>query len=311
MRWLPLLTLAGCMPISADEYARGPLDGGEPSAEVHDDAGAPAPSMDAALADAGEAAPLDASGVQDASHAIEASVLDAAVEPIIDCKTPGVLCDDFEQGLMCPGVAGPRWSECEHIADETGPRIFPPGPVISHAMLSRVAEPAGMRSQRLIRRVPLDVDAFTSEFSLHSNPSSNPYFTFLKLQQETGKDARGEPIAYPGISLVSREGRMVLVIETVSSLGHAPDQVSIDLRAMPEDWLRVYFELQLQPKIKVNVAFDEYSESWSQEFDVSKVPPSRQYFAVGVYTELAGEIGMLFDDLRAYAKKDGKVSPLL
>ncbi|MET0285683.1 MAG: hypothetical protein ABW352_14485 [Polyangiales bacterium] len=346
MRWWPLLMIAGCVPISVDDYAGGSApreDGGQPGGELREDASAPSldasrmePATDATVTDATPAEGLadaqvpppprvDASVEQDtdagvlpvdAGVTVDAGAVDAAVDAstpdatVIGCDTEYVVCDDFETGPMCPTRPGPNWTECERIADPTGPvREQLAGG--SWALRSRVSQTAGSRSQRILRTIPLDADYFEADFWMITDPSSSEWFTFLKLQQEAGADADGEPTNYPGISLIGRSGMMGVAIETMESLDKSY-YLELDLGPWPTDWIHVNFAVELK-KLDVTVTFEQYepSKGWQGlSYPVGKVDIRRQYFALGVYAESEGAVQMLFDDVRIHAAKNGKLIPL-
>jgi hypothetical protein len=341
MRWLPLLVLAGCVPISADTYAGGSPprdDGAAPGAELGQDAQAPRdarldaaepadvlvpppPRQDAGHAESADAAVDAETPLQDAGPSLDASTADAATadatldamaEPtVLGCSTEHVLCDDFESGPSCPNRPGPRWSECEHLADPSGPQReqLVGG---SWALRSRVSQTAGSRSQRLLRMIPLDADYFEADFWMITDPSSSEWFTFLKLQQEAGTSADGEPTNYPGVSLIGRSGMMGVAVETMQSLDQS-FYLETDLGPWPSGWIHVNFAVELK-KLDVSVSFEQYepSKGWQGvNYPVGKVDIGRQYFALGIYAEREGAVQMLFDDVRIHAAKNGEVIPLL
>lgn len=316
MRFLPLLALASCVPISASEYARGVRDGGANPEGTEDTA---APAIDAAVEDAldaNEGAGADDSSVpEDAGEPEPGS--DASDErPEVSCATKGVFCEDFERYPTCPDVPGPRWDECEHVGDTTGPTREELAGNGGYALRSRIAEDAGSRSQRLVRLVPVDADYFEASFWMITDPTDNPWFVWMTLQQEVGEGADGAPLAYPGIRLVGTGGRMGVVVQTQRGLrpGDTFDHES-DLGPWPEDWIHVLLQVDLA-KPSVHVEYHDASfgppSPWDLvSYDLNTVPLNRQYLALGLYSENAGAVQMLFDDLQAYASKDGEIIPLL
>ncbi|HEX5659452.1 MAG TPA: hypothetical protein VFX59_19790 [Polyangiales bacterium] len=347
MRWLPIVMLAGCVPISADEYASGRdttvdrdtaggLDASLPNTATRRDASVDATrSVDGAVVDSAVVLPpprLEDGGVsevpdagalvEDAGFTVDAAVLEAGADAetdagvvtdagVIDCNTPGVLCDDFEQGLSCPAVAGPRWSECEHIDDPTGPVIE--GLVGgSHALRSRVRADARSRSQRVLRVVPLDVDYFEAEFWLIVDPSPNKYYTMAKFQQEAGVDSHGEPLQWPGVSLVGSGDRFLLVVESALNANQPTYSDETELGALPVGWIHVNLKITWRPQLKVELALGNYTLGGVTVTGLpnNQLPVGRQYFTLGLYSEEAGAVQMLFDDVLAHAKKNGKLIPL-
>jgi hypothetical protein len=343
MRWLALLALTGCVPISADEYAGGPrgaLDSSTSSADTREDARAP--SLDAALREAS----VDASAVEaavappkwdaatplhdDADGGLDAAAPDAsrpdssvgdagkdtgALE-MISCATEGVLCDEFESGPMCPSMPAPTWSECEHIHDATGPVLEKLAGDGGYALRSRVSADAVERSQRVLRLVPVDADYFEAEFWMITDPSDNEWFVWTKFQQEVGHDSDGDPLNYPGVSLLGSSGNLAVAVETQQSLSPATDTFykEAEIGAWPAGWH--HYKLQIDFKTP-SVHVEYYDESgttvpWDlPTFPLNKVPVNRQYLALGLYAENPGAVQMLFDGVQAYAMKNGKVIPLL
>jgi hypothetical protein len=343
MRWLALLTLTGCVPISADEFSGGRHDGGWTGGEIREDArtmdamfvadtssdAASAPDAVVAPArhDAGSSVPDDAATPPDASAALDAGTADAAkdtgvVPEVIDCNTLGVLCEDFERGPNCPlHNPGPNWSECEQIANDDGPQQEPlskgddAGTSAGHALRSRIESATGERSQRVLRIVPVEADYFEASFWMITDPTDNAWFVWTKFQQEVGHDD-GDPLNYPGVSLVGQGGRIVLTVETQQSLNPADDASyeERDLGPWPARWH--YYTLKID-FAKRNARVEYHDESYGapvvaevREFASTKVPVRRQYFAIGLYADQPGGVQMLFDDVFAYAKKDGKLIPL-
>jgi hypothetical protein len=354
MRWLALIALSGCVPISASEYTGGKkdeLDGSLANAEAREDARTP--SIDAAQSpdaraddaaasmDVGEDArvlpPLtqdagggeapdagqptsDAGNVEQDAAVVDAGKEDASPDamsepPVITCATVGVLCDDFETGPSCPTVPGPNWAVCEQISDETGPKREALAGAGGYALRSVVSEAPVERAQRVIRGVPLDIDYFEVQFWMITDPTDNPRFVWMKLQQEVGMDAKGEPINYPGVSLLGVNGKIVAAVETQQKLSPAPDSFyqEAELAAWPAGWHRFRVQIDFKtPSVRFEYG-DEQGNSTPWElsgFPFHKVPVIRQYLAIGLYADNPGKVQMLFDDLHAYATKNGKVVPL-
>ncbi len=327
MRWIPLIALAGCVPISADEYAggRSSLDSGVDSsidqATAHDDAGMDAqllPTLDAAGDTSVVVAPpdyVDAGGApQDAGldAQVDDAGKDAASEPVvIDCTTQYVVCEDFESGPKCPSMPGVHWSECEHIGDATGPQReeLLGG---SFALRARITADAGARSQRVLRRVPTDADYFEAQFDMITDPTDNASFVWMKLQQEVGMNANGEPINYPGVSLTGSNGKMAVVVETQRTLSttNGSDVKESALGPWPQGWIHVMVQIDFK-KPSVHVEYYDPLTPWDYaSYTASKIVASRQYFALGLYSESPGAVQMLFDNVMFYAKKDGKLIAL-
>jgi hypothetical protein len=324
MRWWPLIALAGCVPISASEYAGGnrtDTRDGEPS-ELDGAEDTPEATMDAAVEDEPTTA-VDADGqpsLDDAGDAEaptdEAADASGSERPVVSCATDGVFCEDFERYPTCPDVPGPSWDYCEHIGNDTGPAREGLADNGGFALRTRISADAGVRSQRLVREVPLDADYVEASFWMITDPTDNPWFVWLTLQQEVGRDASGEALGYPGVRLIGTGRRMGVAVQTQQSLSPGDTFYhESDLGPWPEDWIHVLLQVDLV-KPSVHVEYHDGSfgppSPWDlSSYDITNVPVDLQYLALGLYSEAPGAVQMLIDDLQAYAAKDGKIIPLL
>jgi hypothetical protein len=327
------LATTSCVPLSVEEYSGGRgVEGGvdpsdaaerEPEASSRQDGGPldAGKYLDASTSlgtDASSAIVKDTSVVQvppgspsrdaDVSTPTDAqadaeptlSKPDAApqVPTPLDCASPDVLCENFEDALLaCPVVAPSRWTSCEQLGSAPQAFVLPGEPPRSRSLMSAVGPGPATRSARVSRELRRDLGELRAEFDFLPQPSTNKLYTVFKLEQEAGRDANGIATYYLGVSLVVSDGYLLVDVQTADDLISLPQEAAIAVRQVPRAWTHVNIKIVYAEQITVTLGFDDEPPRSLAPFARGLVPIDRMFALFGVYTDLEGDASVLYDNL--------------